>query len=209
MEKSDHQIRLSIIQAWSSWIEEVAEKQYRDGIWYASDVTLMFNHIPGDFRRKWAVMADEADRLYSTLINHVVHNPRSASQAAKLPVWIVAPDYPVKKLIGMSDKAILAEVKINDGLHLNGIMLMRIDTRLRVTLKMHLDQTSRYYREYVREGYPLRRIHVAPVEKTTKVMADYTLKSLKRRIPDLDHILIFPKTLSELPKLHSGEIVRR
>jgi len=39
-------------------------------------------------------------------------------------------------------------------------------------------------------------------------MADYTLKTLKWRIPDLDHILIFPKTLSELPKLRSGENVR-
>ena len=168
----------------------------------------MFNHIPGNFQQKWAVMSDEANWVYSTLIRHVVHNPRSPSQAAKLPTWIVAPDYQIKKKHGMSAKAILAEVKINDGLHLNGIMLMRIDTRLRVTLKMHLDPNSRYYQEYVREGYPLRRIHVEPVEETPKVMADYTLKSLKWRIPDLDHILIFPKTLSELPKLRSGENAR-
>ena len=208
MENSDHQIRLSIIQAWASWIERVAERQHRGGIWCASDVTLMFNHIPGNFQQKWAVMSDEANRVYSTLIRHVVHNPRSPSQAAKLPTWIVAPDYQIKKKHGMSAKAILAEVKINDGLHLNGIMLMRIDTRLRVTLKMHLDPNSRYYQEYVREGYPLRRIHVEPVEETPKVMADYTLKSLKWRIPDLDHILIFPKTLSELPKLRSGENAR-
>ena len=138
MEKSDHQIRLSIIQGWASWIEKAVERQHRGGIWYAADITLMFDHIPGNFRRKWAVMADEADRVYSTLISHVVHNQRSPSQAAKLPIWIVAPDYQVKKH-GMSAKAILAEVKINDGLHLNGIMLMRIDTRLRVTLSIHFD----------------------------------------------------------------------
>ena len=204
MEKSDHQIRLSIIQGWASWIEKVVERQHRGGIWYAADITLMFDHIPGNFRRKWAVMADEADRVYSTLIRHVVHNPRSPSQAAKLPIWIVAPDYQVKKH-GMSAKAILAEVKINDGLHLNGIMLMRIDTRLRVTLSMHFDPKGQYYQEYVHDGHPLRRIHVEPVRKTPNVMADYTLKSLKWRIPDLDNVLIFPKTLSELPKLHSGE----
>ena len=208
MEKPDHQIRLSMIQAWSSWFEEATKRRYRGEIWYASDLTLMFDHIPGDFRRKWMVMADEADRVYSTLIRHVVHNPRSPSQAAKLPIWIVAPDYQVKKQNGMSAKAILAEVKINDGLHLNGIMLMRIDTRLRVTLKMHFDPNGRNYRHYIKEGCPLRRIHVEPVEETPKVMADYTLKSLKWRIPDLDHILIFPKTLSELSKLHSGEYPR-
>ena len=56
--------------------------------------------------------------------------------------------------------------------------------------------------------YSLRRIHVEPVEETPKVMADYTLNSLKWRIPDLDHILIFSKTLSELPKLRSGENAR-
>ena len=111
MENSDHQIRLSIIQAWASWIEEAVQRKHRGGIWYASDVTLMFNHIPGDFRRKWMVMADEADRVYSTLIRHVVHNPRSPSQAAKLPTWIVAPDYPVKNKHGMSAKAILVRLK--------------------------------------------------------------------------------------------------
>jgi hypothetical protein len=72
MEKSDHQIRLSIIRAWSLWIKEITERRYRGEIWYASDVTLMFNHIPGTFRQKWIVMADEADRVYSTLINHPV-----------------------------------------------------------------------------------------------------------------------------------------
>jgi hypothetical protein len=79
----------------------------------------------------------------------------------------------------MSAKAILAEVKINDGLHLNGIMLMPIDTRLRVTFKMHFDPDGQNYRHYVKEGYPLRRIHVEPVVKMPKVMADYTLKSLR------------------------------
>ena len=105
----------------------------------------------------------------------------------------------------MSAKAVLAEAKINDGLHLNGIMLMRIDTRLCVPLKVHFDPNGDNYDHYVKEGYPLRRIHVEPVVKTPKVMADYTLKSLKWRIPDLDHILIFPKTLSELTELRSGE----
>jgi hypothetical protein len=208
MEKTDHQIRLSMIQAWPSWIKTVVERQHRGGIWYASDITLMFDHIPGSFQQKWAVMADEADRVYSTLTNHVVHNQRSPSQAAKLPIWIVAPDYPFKKKHGMSARATLAEVKINDGLHLNGIMLMRIDTRLRVTLKMYFDPNGDNYRHYIKEGDPLRRIHVEPVEETPKVMADYTLKTLKWRIPDLDHILLFPKTPSELPKLHSRENAR-
>ena len=201
MKISDHQLRLNIIQAWSLWIKEITERRYRGEIWYASDVTLMFNHIPGTFRQKWMVMADEADRVYSTLIRHVVHNPRSQSQAAKLPIWIVAPDYPVKKQRGMSAKAILAEAKINDGLHLNGIMLMRIDTRLRIPLKVHFDPNGNNYDHYVKEGHPLRRIHVEPARETLDVMTDYTLKSLKWRIPDLDNVLIFPKTLSELPEL--------
>jgi hypothetical protein len=208
MEKSDHQIRLGIIHAWATWIQDVTERQYRGGIWYASDVTLMFDHIRGNYQRKWMVMSDEADRVYSTLIRHVVHNPRSPSQAAKLPIWIVAPDYPTKKQQGMSHRAILAEVTINDGLHFSGIMLARIDTRLRVPLNMHFDPNGPHYQEYVHGGHPLRRIHVQPVRRTPDVMTDYTLKSLKWRIPDLDNVLIFPKTLSELPKLRSGGDLR-
>jgi hypothetical protein len=208
MQKSDHQIRLSIIRAWVTWIQQVTERQYRGGIWYASDVTLMFDHIPGNYQRKWMVMSDEADRVYSTLIRHVVHNPRSPTQAAKLPIWIVAPDYPGKKQRGTSARATLADATINDGLHLNGIMLAHIDTRLRVPLNMHFEPNGQYYHEYVHDGRPLRRIHVEPVRETPNVMTDYTLKSLKWRIPDLDNVLIFPKTLSELPKLHSGETLK-
>ena len=124
--------------------------------------------IPGTFQQKWMVMANEANRVYSMLIRHVVHNPRSPSQAAKLPIWIVAPDYQVKKQDGMSAKAILAEVKFNDGLHLNGIMLMRIDTRLRVTLNMHFDPNGHNYRHYIKEGHPLRRIHVEQLKRRRK-----------------------------------------
>jgi hypothetical protein len=52
-----------------------------------------------------------------------------------------------------------------------------IDTRLRRTLAMHIKAD---YREYVRPGFPLRRIDVRPISHRLDNVADYCFKTLKR-----------------------------
>lgn len=197
MNGSAYQNRLSILSELSKWLAKVMEEGIGDQIWYGSYVTLMFEHIPGSFELKCAVMFDEAERVYRTFLPHVVRYPKRPSSQAKLPIWVIAPDYPVKKNQGKSG-AILKDVRINDGLHLNGIMLLRTDTRLPVTPKMHFDWRGPWYRQYVRPGFPLRRIDVRTISDTPEIAADYSLKTLKSRIPDLDKILILPKSRSEL-----------
>ena len=125
----------------------------------------MFNHIPWNISQKWMVMADEADRVYSTLIRHVVHNPRTQSQAAKLPIWMSHPTTG-EETSRNERKGNFGRGKTNDGLQLNGIMLMRIDTRLRIPLKVHFDPNGNNYDHYVKEGHPLRRIHVEPARES-------------------------------------------
>jgi hypothetical protein len=188
------QRRLEVIRSYAEWVGRL-ERYGRDGeIYYASHVTLMFRHIPGDFRRKYSVMSDEADRFYKTFIRHVVHNARSQKSQRKLPLWPVVPDLPKDM------KSSFPEFRLNDGLHLNGPMLIPINTRMRETLWMHVQPEAKYYHEYVRPDRPLLRIHVEPIEFSPERMTDYAMKTLKFKIPDLDCIQIFPKSISELPE---------
>ena len=197
MNGSAYQNRLSIISEYSRWLAKVMEKGIGDQIWYGSYMTLMFDHIPGSFELKLAVMSDEAERVYRTLVPHVVRileglaaNPSFQSglslqiiQSRKAKVTV----------------ALFSRMSVSmTGLHLNGVMLLRTDTRLPVTPAMHFEWKGPWYKEYVRPGFPLRRIDVRTISETPEKAADYSLKTLKSRIPDLDKLLIFPKSLSEL-----------
>jgi hypothetical protein len=191
--------RLKIIGAYTDWVENLERFGREDQIYYASLVTLQFNHIPGDIRHRKLVMADEADRIYRTFLRHVLKNPRDPSKQHLLPIWILPFDLPTKKTRG-SPKAIMRDVTINDGLHLGGVMLISTETKMKQTLTMHMDWKSPYYPQYVRPDRPLRRLDVTPIELgEAGYVTDYAMKSLKWKIPDLDDLLIFPKALSELP----------
>jgi hypothetical protein len=84
------------------------------------------------------------------------------------------------------------------------IMLVNVDSRLKVRLDMHFRE---HYARYVRSGDILRRIHIQPVDDPTANRATgYALKSLEWRIPDTDRIFIRPRTVSELPVKGQGEV---
>ncbi len=200
MSAMNQENRLSIINGYAEWMDDLLRKgrEGEDSIWYGNLVTLMFDHISGDFERQKAVMFDETERVYSTLVRHLVRNTRSKAGRAKLPIAVFTLDLPAKKSPERSSQAILHDVKINNGLHVHGVMLIRIDTRLRRTLNMHVAEDSKYYPEYIRDDRPLRRIHVEPIRSFAGEVTDYALKSLKWKLPDLDNICVFPKAPSEL-----------
>ena len=74
-------------------------------------------------------MFSEAERFYNTLLRHVVHHPNRQSSLSKCPIMILAPDYPVRKRQPDSSVSTMADISLNDGLHPNGLALIRIDTR--------------------------------------------------------------------------------
>src|SRR5674476_1340529 len=129
MKRSEYENRLRVIDAYSKGLETLHNYGSDGRSWYGSLVTLMFDQIPGPIKWKLSVMEDEACRVYSTLITYIVRNPRGSSAQEKMPIWIVAPDLPTKKNTEISSGAILHDVKVNDGLHLNGVMLIPTDSR--------------------------------------------------------------------------------
>jgi hypothetical protein len=184
--------RFKLQSAYSSWVHEILKHGWNGLLWTGFQVTFMFNHIPGRFERKCAVMEDEIDRVYRTLVPQVERFPRSKAGRKRLPLLLAFPDYPQRKL----ERSSFLDVKINDGLHYHAVILVHTDSRLKIGLDIHMaDKESRY----VREGDALRRIHIQPIDDfTAKTAVGYGLKALEWRIPDTDRIFVRPRTRSEL-----------
>jgi hypothetical protein len=85
-------------------------------------------------------------------------------------------------------------VTINNGLHWHGLMLVNpLAPKLQARLDLHIKANLRKY-------LPgnIRSIDVQPITHEPEYLTGYGLKSLKNRF-STDEIVIFPRTLSELP----------
>jgi hypothetical protein len=193
MYNSSTQCRFKLHSAYSNWIHEILNEIWNEKLWSGFQVTFMFNHIPGGFERKCEVMEDEIDRVYRTLVPQVERSPRSPAGSKRLPILIAFPDYPTRKLDGSSH----LDVKINDGLHFHGVILVHTESRLKIGLDIHMSERED---RYIREGDRLRRVYIQPIDDSTaKTAVGYGFKALEWRIPDTDRIFIRPRALSELP----------
>jgi hypothetical protein len=184
--------RFKLQSAYSSWVHEILKHGWNGQPWTGFQVTFMFNHIPGRFERQCEVMEDEIDRVYRTLVPQVERSPRSKAGRKRLPLLLAFPDYPQRKL----DRPSFLDVKINNGLHYHGVVLVHTESRLKIGLDIHMADNE--YR-YVRERDALRRIYIQPIDDfTAKTAVGYGFKALKWRIPDTDRIFIRPRTRHEL-----------
>jgi hypothetical protein len=140
-------------------------------------------------------MLDEADRVYNTLIRHCVRDTRSPTQRKKLPIALFALDNKVGSL--KRSRSIRAH-NANDGLHVHGVVLIPIDSRLRQHWADHVAVNVKYY---VRSDRPLSHIDVRPISSAADEATDYVLKSLKLKLPDDHNFILLPKSRSEIIRL--------
>src|SRR3984893_2850453 len=165
--------RFKLQSAYSNWLHNILNNVWNGKIWNGYQLTFMFNHIPGSFERKCDVMEDEIDRVYRTLVPHVERSPRSPAGSKRLPLLIAFPDYPTRKL----DRSTHMDVKINDGVHYHGIVLVHTESRLKIGLDKHMEDNEN---RYVHEGDALRRIHIQPIdEPSAKTAVGYGFKALQ------------------------------
>jgi hypothetical protein len=197
--------RFKLKSAYSNWVHDILNNVWNDQLWNGFQVTFMFNHIPGNFERKCEVMEDEIDRVYRTLVPHVERSPRSPAGSKRLPILLAFPDYPTRKL----NRSSFLDMKINDGLHYHGVVLVHTESRLKIGLDIHMkDHADRY----IRHGGALRRIQIQPIDQpSARTAVGYGFKALGWRIPDTDRIFIRPRAVTELPvgKSHHDERKRR
>jgi hypothetical protein len=116
-------------------------------------LSFMFKPLAGSKRAVLNQMNDEVQRVYSTLVTRIVRNPRAEAQKNSLPFLFTAPDYPVFK----QTKQKLADVTINNGLHLHGVLCIPLNSRLRVNLPTHFSLKKNLYVKIACYGSTLSR----------------------------------------------------
>ena len=178
--ESLHQIRQQII-GYTTLV-----KQYLDQGWQGYLMTMMFNQLPGNDRQKNHQMQVSIEGIYASFLTRLIRNPRTSSSGK--PILICCPDRPVRK----HKKTILSEVITNDGLHYHGVLIVPMQSRLKIPVHQHFSENQDYY---LRDGM-LRRIDVRPfIDDDVSTVVDYALKGLKtNRLPDDENLLILPKT---------------
>src|SRR4051794_24879472 len=140
--RSLHQIRQQVI-GYTTLV-----KQYLDQGWQGYLMTIMFNQLPGNDRQKNHQMQVGIDGTYASCLTRIIRNPRKSSSAK--PILICCPDRPVRK----NKKTRLSEVITNDGLHYHGVLIVPMQSRLKIPVHQHFSENQDYY---LRNGI-LRRI---------------------------------------------------
>jgi hypothetical protein len=101
-----------------------------------------------------------------------------------LPVGLFVPDLPVPKK-RKSKKSTIADVSINDGLHMGGIVLGNKWGRVRNGLEKHFqEEEDKYVTGKIRE------INIERITHNLDDVVDYTFKGPKRRTVSLDDVLV-------------------
>ena len=167
----------------------VAEQIHRG--WGGYLLTFMYTQLPGSSSTVLEQMFGEVERVYATLLTRMVRNPHSAAARGHLPLLLACPDFPVFK----HAKACLADVVINDGQHLHGILLAPPRSRLGQSLDAHFTE---YERLYLGRAGRLRRIHAQRITRDPAYVTGYALKALQVGRVSADHLLILPRTSGEL-----------
>jgi hypothetical protein len=177
--------KLILIRHYGQWVQE----QIDDG-WDGYFFSFMFQQLPGSLKTKAQLMERELLRWYGRFATRSVRKPRSPECAPLLPKGIFIPDLPVFK----RSKQNLRDVVINDGLHVHGIVVANRLGRISEPLDVHFAERLD---EYLTGN--LRHIDIEPITRTAGYVTEYAMKGLKRPIFSMDHVLVLPRTLGELP----------
>jgi hypothetical protein len=158
--------------------------------WHGYFLSFMFSHIPGSDASRMQEMKKHLGWFYGRLAKASVPRASSPDWSEFLPKVILAPDLPVPK----HSKQTLRDVTINDGLHWHGLVLVNpLAPKMRGPLDLHIQTNLRKYLVG-----SIRTIDVKPITSTPEYSTGYGLKSLPSRF-STDEIVIFPRSVSELP----------
>ena len=86
-------------------------------------------------------------------------------------------------------------VAINEGLHMQGVLVVPPRSWLRVPVVEHFRTQMALY---VRPDRPLTTMDVRPIDRTPNVVVDYVLKSVSRRRYSMDDVLVLPRARAEV-----------
>jgi hypothetical protein len=169
----------AIVDAFGKWT-----KKYLDMGWDGYLFQVMFHDLAGSRETKIIQMKQEVERVYNRLATRMVRKPNSLRWAGYLPIGLFVPELQVPKK-RKSKKSTIADISINDGLHMSGIILGNRWGRVRTSLVDHFAKFNDHYvTGKVRDIYVDRIIH------DPEYTVDYALKSLPRRDSSPDDLLV-------------------
>jgi hypothetical protein len=169
----------ALIQAHAQWI-----KGFLDAGWDGYLFSVMFHQLAGSRKTMIVQMQQELERVYNRLVTSMVRKPRSPRWAGYLPVGLFVPDLPVPK-IRKGKKSTIADVSMNDGLHMGGIVFGNKWGRVRTGLEKHFKEEKDKY-----VTGKIRKIDIERITHNLDDVVDYTFKSLKRRTSSPDDVLV-------------------
>ncbi len=182
---NDHDVTM-LIQAYGQWIHE--HMAYG---WNTYFLSFMFDQIQGSDHSRMAAMKKHLGWFYGRLAKASVPKASNPEWSEFLPKAVLAPDLPVFK----HSKQGLKDVAINNGLHWHGLLLVHpLTPKLREPLDLHIRQNLTRYL-----AGNICSINVQPITYDPEYVTGYGMKGLKRSSLSDDDILIFPRSVSELP----------
>lgn len=154
-------------------------------------LTFMFRPLPGSSAARADPMRQLVEGAFAFYLTHVTRRPLSPSIHDWLPLWVLTLDLPVYK----KEKQTLRAVSINDGQHLQGLVVEPPRRRNPETLVEHFAKRIDIYRG----RFPgIEKVDVKPITHNVPIVSDYTFKCLQRGWTSEDDILLLPKTTSEV-----------
>jgi hypothetical protein len=197
VELNTRHLRIELLNAFGDWVNNLAKQGYQPYL-----MTFLFNHIRGHPRWVSSKMLADVEHFHRTLLKWIVSNPRTAP-IHPLPALIALPDRPIRKHLKQS----LADVSINSGLHVHGIIAIPPRSRLTVELDEHV---RAQYGTYTNPQYTrIRHIDVEKITSRPAYVTGYGLKALKNDPAVYDSLLILPKSTSEVPPRQRREHTQR
>lgn len=178
--------RQQLIQGWQQWVRTHVEDGYE-----AFLLTFMFKHLGDDDKRTINAINRNMEDCYSRIINRFNRKGHSTTRYALNPKIITCPDRPGWKKNGSEPE----EIWINNGLHAHGIAL----TKARARKGRRLDEDVRLAQSHYIHRTALIRLHCVHISHDLPNVVRYGLKGIEAGYVRPQHILQFPRSISELP----------
>jgi hypothetical protein len=157
-------------------------------------INIMFEPLDCLGRSVVAQMGDaiyaKKGSFYGKLCSRFDKHPGRKSRYRFPPHAFLFFDLPVFK---QNKKRPLTDVIVNGGVHVNGVMTIPPQSRMKEEFSKHIRKN---FALYAQNG--IKRIHVQPLIRDPHRVADYAMKTLKTARVDWDTAIILPRSYTEL-----------
>ena len=182
---TDHfSFQKNYIKDLTNGIIRIALDRVKEG-WLPYQLSIMFNHLPLNGPLMLIFMMTDIACFHNLLMHHSHRHPQRRSATGHRPLLFAAPHIG-GSVSGQSNRKVSGkDIRINDGLHYEAILLFHSGTRLKIPLE--IDSLDRYRHSDSR----IDRVHCQPIYDVPGAV-DYVFKWLKWHPSEEDALILLP-----------------